>query len=633
MRLTPIPTPTISGPRNGGSISFAPALGRGPQGIPGPGSAAWVAGEAVTTGAVRQAPDGSYIKSTASRTTRPSFDATEQGFWTSVGSDPTTFDGIKLSASYAGKGGKTKLDGQSIRNLRRPTLTVDKMWPNARTDHQVVWVDETAQIAYAISQGNRLVKSAWVSIGDEAMRWGTPTSGAATGYRWCDNGVFMRLPNGNLLMEENRASDLLTTLKRSTDDGANWTTVWTASEAARRFLGPQSLVRDANTGYLYLIEYTSDPATTTAVIWRSTDNGANWTSWVSKTRHNSNAGTIRHWHSGRYDSVSQRVYFFAGDTNDIAGIYRTNSGGTDVDAVLLNNQMASLFPDNPTSARCVDLMFFPNYLVWACDGGGGQPGVYRMHRNQIGVSTPTVERICDIDNTGWWAVNASSDGSVWVCGTSTEYGAFAWTPDSKIAHLYAVTDDGSHVDEVAAMHMDGTSFASLSGLGGASGSGAAFWMRAHTFQQAPFQTLSAFQFRARLGNGVVELRKPETRTPEYRRISQNSGPISVAAGATALWGHTRVPRKTTRLNLHDYGSKALAGTFGSAKLEVWNATTATKLFEWSGQSIVYDGTLDTAEIAAQYACAAGDQIEFKVTNTDASSITAHAYVLFSFSFS
>ena len=100
MRLTPIPTPTISGPRNGGSISFAPALGRGPQGIPGPGSAAWVPGEAVATGAIRQAPDGSYIKATVNHTTRPSFDATEQGYWISVGADPTTFDGKALSASY-----------------------------------------------------------------------------------------------------------------------------------------------------------------------------------------------------------------------------------------------------------------------------------------------------------------------------------------------------------------------------------------------------------------------------------------------------------------------------------------------------------------------------------------------------
>ena len=103
MRLTRIPTPTISGQRNGGSISFAPILARGPQGLPGPGSAAWVAGEAVTTGAVRQAPDGSYIKATVNHTTRSSFDATEQGYWISVGADPTTFDGKALSASYAAK--------------------------------------------------------------------------------------------------------------------------------------------------------------------------------------------------------------------------------------------------------------------------------------------------------------------------------------------------------------------------------------------------------------------------------------------------------------------------------------------------------------------------------------------------
>ena len=118
MRLTPIPTPTISGPRNGGSISFAPALGRGPQGIPGPGSAAWVPGEAVATGAIRQAPDGSYIKATVNHTTRPSFDATEQGYWISVGADPTTFDGKALSASIDDRvGGYTGPGAASL--LRR----------------------------------------------------------------------------------------------------------------------------------------------------------------------------------------------------------------------------------------------------------------------------------------------------------------------------------------------------------------------------------------------------------------------------------------------------------------------------------------------------------------------------------
>lgn len=45
-------------------------------GLPGPGSAAWTPAQAVTTGTVRQAPDGSWIKSTTSRTTSGSYTTT-----------------------------------------------------------------------------------------------------------------------------------------------------------------------------------------------------------------------------------------------------------------------------------------------------------------------------------------------------------------------------------------------------------------------------------------------------------------------------------------------------------------------------------------------------------------------------
>ena len=100
MRLTPITPPVLGGPRNGGGISFKSVLGTGPEGMPGPGSAAWTPATAVTLGAIRQAPDGSYIKSTATRTTRASFDATEEGFWTATLADPTSVDGKALSASY-----------------------------------------------------------------------------------------------------------------------------------------------------------------------------------------------------------------------------------------------------------------------------------------------------------------------------------------------------------------------------------------------------------------------------------------------------------------------------------------------------------------------------------------------------
>ena len=127
MRLVQNNTPTLT-VRNGGSSSLRAVLGvgprgatgpagptgatgptggtgptgaTGPQGLPGPGSAAWAPSTAVTTGAIRQAPDGSFIKSTATRTTRGSFDATEEGFWTSTLADPTSVDGKALSASFA----------------------------------------------------------------------------------------------------------------------------------------------------------------------------------------------------------------------------------------------------------------------------------------------------------------------------------------------------------------------------------------------------------------------------------------------------------------------------------------------------------------------------------------------------
>lgn len=96
-------TPPNITPRNGGTVSMRAVLPpgpTGPTGATGPGSAAWAPTTAVGTGDIRQAPDGSYIRSNSSRTTRASFDATEEGFWTSLLADPTTVDGKALTASF-----------------------------------------------------------------------------------------------------------------------------------------------------------------------------------------------------------------------------------------------------------------------------------------------------------------------------------------------------------------------------------------------------------------------------------------------------------------------------------------------------------------------------------------------------
>ena len=107
----------------------------GPEGPPGPGSAAWTPTTAVTTGTIRQAPDGSYIKSTADRTTRSSFDATEEGFWTAVLGDPTTVDGKTLLASMAqlvtwAKSPETLITGAITRNGNGVVTSASVQWPD-----------------------------------------------------------------------------------------------------------------------------------------------------------------------------------------------------------------------------------------------------------------------------------------------------------------------------------------------------------------------------------------------------------------------------------------------------------------------------------------------------------------------
>lgn len=104
MRIDGVNTASVSLKSSTGSVSMRPVIAqgvRGEQGLPGNASAAWTASTAVTTGTVRQAPDGSWIKSTASRTTRATFDATEQGFWAATFATAGTLEATALTASYA----------------------------------------------------------------------------------------------------------------------------------------------------------------------------------------------------------------------------------------------------------------------------------------------------------------------------------------------------------------------------------------------------------------------------------------------------------------------------------------------------------------------------------------------------
>jgi hypothetical protein len=93
---------------------------------------------------------------------------------------------------------------------------------------------------------------------------------------------FKEAVTGHLFMYESNQANGVDNLLRSTDDGATWASVLTMpGPNIKRLLGPQSVAQDPVTNYLYLVEYTTVVASTTADIWRSADNGATWAVWKS----------------------------------------------------------------------------------------------------------------------------------------------------------------------------------------------------------------------------------------------------------------------------------------------------------------------------------------------------------------
>lgn len=67
----------------------------------------WQATTSYVSGQTVQAPDGSLIKSTTARTSRSTFDATEQTFWTPVSTTSGTLEQVALAGTYVAKGSQS----------------------------------------------------------------------------------------------------------------------------------------------------------------------------------------------------------------------------------------------------------------------------------------------------------------------------------------------------------------------------------------------------------------------------------------------------------------------------------------------------------------------------------------------
>ena len=209
------------------------------------------------------------------------------------------------------------------------------------------------------------------------------------------------------------------TIRRSTTYGASFTDV-VAAQTNVEYLGPTSICQDPVTGFLYLGEYVSASAATTPTfkISKSIDDGATWTTFKTFSRDAfANPTTaVRHCHGIQWDQHSSRMYFLTGDNEDASGIYRLNADGTDLEPILTKVSQSAL----SMVATCSRDYVLPE-LYCLGPRRNGRAWLVRMNRDQIGATTPVVERVAHLQSTSWYTVRTKTDGTEWLMCSNAAY--------------------------------------------------------------------------------------------------------------------------------------------------------------------------------------------------------------------
>src|SRR5690606_26770344 len=123
----------------------------------------------------------------------------------------------------------------------------------------------------------------------------------------------------------------------------------------------------------------------------------------------------------------------------------------------------------------------------------------RLARSKFGqVEVGDVEYVYRSNSTGWFAIKAADDGSTWLLSASQEDSVGVDALD-KAAHLYAVTDNGATVWEVAAMPAETSSFTAVAPVGASDMGGDLFWLRTHAVPHT-----RRTQWRCRVARGAIK---------------------------------------------------------------------------------------------------------------------------------
>lgn len=484
-----------------------------------------------------------------------------------------TYDAINWRASTTlAARGKDVMGGQFPTPLRVPTLTIERMWPNLMHDHRPLWASADGQTVYAVGRDGVFRKST-----DGGQIWSqrglvpATTGGSALGALGRAN-TFLKLtkaPYADVLLSFRLfETEVPLRIARSTDEGATWTDV--DQDGSTLFttgtpMGVSSWREDPNTGYIYYGEYATDDTLTEVNVYRSTDGGQTWTKWYTFPGPGSaSASKVRHIHAVEWDHVSQRIVIMTGDDDPKAGIYRVSADGTTVEPWLTSDQvtnLSSIYGITITNAaRAIGFIPFDDYVAFVGDSTAN-PWLCRVKRTDLALANPPVERVYQLNSTGWFAAKASSDGSRWVFSASQEAGTERL---DALSHLYAVEDQGAAVYEVGVLPVTSTGFVTLAPLSTPDSGGDVFYLQDHNSTRR-----AAYRCRLAYGGGVM-MPWPliENRVPVQVWRTVNAEYVDLPSGGTKLAAVVKVPAGAKYMRLYDMGVKGTTGQTSSLRMRI-----------------------------------------------------------------
>lgn len=515
----------------------------------------------------------------------------------------------------------TLFGGQRPAPLRVPTLSVEDAWPNRDIDYRVLWSEDDGNTLYGYGRDGSFYKST-----DAGQKW---TRKGYFGIPVNRQSAFLKTPAGSFLTFTDGSAG---PIYRSTDDCATWTVATGGTSGGCHPLGVQSWACDENTGYIYWGEYTTDAAKTAINLWRSTNDGATWTVFKAFPGPAGTGAKIRHIHGVDWDPFAERIMIFTGDSEDDAGIYRVNSGGTDVEAVVLNSDLPGLAGD---PARAIGVMFFEDYVAWIPDTAAAYSYVQRYPRTDpTDVEVLTHYRM---NQAGWFTCKASDDGSRWVACSGTD--GIGSGIDNQIVHLYAIEDQGETIYEIGSLPAVATfGEPALGPVGSAGIHGDVFLMQAHNVATTTTLAMTSpavdsgrhAAWRFRLGDGAGVIPWPERRRVAYGRSTRAGGPVTVVgAFSTVVFGHIRVPPNVTKLYVYDYGVDVQTGTRSAGRLQVRIRGGADIFTGTDRGRRAFEGAEAGEVPIATYTCTPSDDLEVGIFSASGD-ITATGYLDFAF---